>query len=74
MKMNNPRNIRGVISYKRSFNDLNDTHLEAARAIGINPIEDREAAEHMKRSLSLVETCDNYKLDSLTHSIPYLDT
>ena len=72
MKMNNPRNIRGVISYKRSFNDLNDTHLEAARAIGINPIEDREAAEHMKRSLSLVETCDNYKLDSLTHSIPYL--
>ena len=24
MKMNNPRNIRGVISYKRSFGDLND--------------------------------------------------
>lgn len=72
MKMNNPRNIRGVVSYKRSFNDLNDEHLAAARAIGINPIEDREAAEYMKRSLSLVETCDNYKLDSLTHSIPYL--
>ena len=25
MKMNTPRNIRGVISYKRSFGDLNDT-------------------------------------------------
>ncbi len=73
MKMNNPRNVRGVVSYKRSFNDLNDDHLAAARAIGISrPIEDREAATHMKRTLKLVETCDNYKLDSLTHSIPYL--
>ena len=27
MKMNEPRNIRGVVSYKRSFNDLNDAHL-----------------------------------------------
>lgn len=51
---------------------MNDTHLAAARAIGIHPIEDREAAAHMTRSLSLVETCENYKLDSLTHSIPYL--
>ena len=55
MKMNNPRNVRGVVSYKRSFNDMNNDHLAAARAIGINPIEDREAAEYMKRSLKLVE-------------------
>ena len=72
MKMNHPRNIRGVVSYKRAFNDLNDTHLKAAQAIGIAPIADREAAEHMTRKLSLVETCELYKLDSLTHSIPYL--
>ena len=72
MKMNEPRNIHGVVSYKRSFNDLNDTHLAAARAIGINPIENREAAEMMTRSLTLVKTCDTYRLDSLTHSIPYL--
>lgn len=72
MKMNNPRNIRGVVSYKRAFNDLNDTHLEAARAIGVKPVADREAAKQMVRKLDLVETCDNYKLDSLTHSIPYL--
>ena len=26
MKMNEPHNIKGVISYKRSFGDLNDTH------------------------------------------------
>lgn len=72
MKMNEPRNIRGVVSYKRSFNDLNDTHLAAARAIGINPIDNREAAEMMTRSLELVATCETYRLDSLTHSIPYL--
>ena len=24
IKLNNPRNIRGVVSYKRSFGDLND--------------------------------------------------
>ena len=72
MKMNNPHNIRGVVSYKRNFNDLNDTHLAAAQAIGVKPIANREAAEHMKRKLKLVETCDYYKLDSLTHSIPYL--
>lgn len=72
MKMNEPRNIHGVVSYKRSFNDLNDTHLAAARAIGVNPIENRDAAEMMTRSLTLVKTCDTYRLDSLTHSIPYL--
>ena len=33
MKMNEPRNIKGVISYKRSFGDLNDTHLSAANAM-----------------------------------------
>lgn len=72
MKMNNPRNIRGVVSYKRAFNDLNDTHLKAAQAIGIRPIADREAAEQMTRKLDLVETCDYYTLDPLTHSIPFL--
>ena len=72
MKMNNPRNIRGVVSYKRAFNDLNDTHLKTAQAIGIRPIADREAAEQMTRKLDLVETCDYYTLDPLTHSIPFL--
>lgn len=72
MKMNEPRNIRGVVSYKRSFNDLNDTHLAAAKALGINPIENREEAGRMTRSLKMVNTCATYRVDSLTHSIPYL--
>ena len=33
-------NIRGVVSYKRSFPDLNDAHLEVAKKIGISPLAD----------------------------------
>ena len=43
LKLNEPRNIRGVVSYKRSFPDLNDAHLEVAKKIGIHPLADREA-------------------------------
>lgn len=32
LKLNEPRNIRGVVSYKRSFPDLNDKHLAVAQA------------------------------------------
>lgn len=31
LKLNKPHNIRGVVSYKRSFPDLNDAHLEVAK-------------------------------------------
>lgn len=41
IKLNNPHNIRGVISYKRSFNDLNDVQLATAKRIGIRPISSR---------------------------------
>ena len=72
MKMNNPRNIRGVISYKRSFGDLNDVQLATAKKIGIRPISTREEAEEMKDRLIEIAACERYGLDSLTHSIPYL--
>mgnify|MGYP006994083475 CR=1 FL=1 len=29
LKLNEPRNIRGVVSYKRSFPDLNDKQMKA---------------------------------------------
>lgn len=72
LKLNEPRNIRGVISYKRSFGDLNEKHLNIAQAIGIGAIASREDAEHMKGTLRHIETNDLYMVDSLTHSIPYL--
>ncbi|MBQ8890009.1 MAG: hypothetical protein IJY59_11105 [Bacteroidaceae bacterium] len=72
MKMNNPRNIKGVISYKRSFGDLNDTHLAAARKIGVSPLQNREAAEKLGNKVVEIKSGDLYQVDSLTHSIPFL--
>lgn len=72
MKMNEPRNIKGVVSYKRTFGDLNDTHLSVAKKIGIRPLASRAEAEKMKDELVEILSCEYYTVDSLTHSIPYL--
>lgn len=72
LRLNEPRNIRGVVSYKRSFPDLNDKHLEVAKAVGIRPLEDREEAESMKEKLTHITDNEFYVVDSLAHSIPYL--
>jgi len=72
MKLNNPRNIKGVISYKRTFGDMNNLHLSTAGSIGISPISCREEAEKMKSKLTPISTNEYYTVDSLTHSIPYL--
>lgn len=72
LKLNEPRNIKGVISYRRTFGDLNEAHLNVAQTIGITPIASRKEAEHMKEKLQHIETNDLYVVDSLTHSIPYL--
>lgn len=72
MKMNEPRNIKGVISYKRSFGDLNKAHLAVAQRIGIRPIRSRSQAEELEGKLVPIAPCERYDMDSLTHSIPYL--
>lgn len=72
LKLNNPRNIRGVVSYRRSFGDLNEKHLNIAQAIGIRPLANRAEAEHMTERLTNIVSCDRYAVDSLTHSIPFL--
>lgn len=72
LKLNKPHNIRGVVSYKRSFPDLNDAHLKVAKKIGISPLADREEAEAMKEKLTHITDNEFYAVDSLTHSIPYL--
>ncbi len=72
MKMNNPHNIRGVISYKRSFNDLNNVQLVAAKKNGIRPLASREEAVELGDRLIEIKECEWYDVDSLTHSIPFL--
>ena len=47
LKLNEPRNIRGVVSYKRSFPDLNDKHLKVAKAV-ILPLRCRYAFLHRR--------------------------
>lgn len=72
LKLNEPRNIKGVVSYKRSFGDLNDVHLKVAQSTGIRPLASRKEAERMKEKLVHITNNERYTVDSLTHSIPYL--
>nr|WP_239058196.1 DUF5715 family protein [Bacteroides sp. 214] len=72
MKMNEPRNIRGVVSYARTFGDKNDLHLTAARSIGVAAVASRDKAEQMKKKLTCIGESKFYSVDSLTHSIPFL--
>ena len=72
LKLNEPRNIKGVISYKRTFGDLPDKHLSVAQTLGIRPLADREDAESLKKKLTHITSNELYAVDSLTYSIPYL--
>lgn len=69
------------ISYfnrRRAFNDMNDTHLAAAKQIGIKPLASRAGIHKASRKLYLI--CSNmgfigpepYVVDRLTHSTPFL--
>ena len=68
LRLNEPRNIRGVVSYKRSFPDLNDKHLEVAKAVGIRPLEDREEAESMKEKLTHITPSPTSSLVQVRYS------
>lgn len=67
-----PRKIKGVVSYSRTFNDLNEKHLIAARKWGVKPIQSREEADEHTHDLALIESNELYEVDRLTHSIPFL--
>ena len=59
-------------SYNRDFNDLNTVQLAEAKKIGITPITSTKEAGKAKRKMKKIETNDNYEVEKLTHSIPYL--
>ena len=60
----------------RVFNDLNDTHLAAASAIGIAPLASREGMNSATRKLYLIGGPNRFEepfvVDELTHSSPFL--
>ena len=57
--------------YDTIFNDLNDVQLEAARKNGLKDAIREEEAEG-NRKLRKIETNRYYRIDELTHSIPYV--
>ena len=68
---NHPVHIWDV-NFAKEFNDLNEVQLAVAQAVGVPPVEDRDAAEHMKKRLVEIVDNDLYSVDELTHSIPFL--
>lgn len=62
-----------TFDYKSKFNDLQAKQFEAASSIGLSrPPENRSDAASMRRQLVEIKTNDNYIVDSLTHSVPFL--
>jgi hypothetical protein len=65
-------NRRRQVQLSRDFNDVNDTHLVAARRLGIRPQPNREALQALQNKLVQLEDTRFYKLDPMTQSVPYL--
>ena len=62
-----------TFSYKHKFNDLQSKQIQAAQSIGLpRPPRDRNDAAAMRKHLTLITTNDNYVVEELTHSVPYL--
>lgn len=60
----------------REFNDMNDTHLKAAKKIGINPLDSKEKVLDASKKLYMIggplRFSEPYVVDKLTHSSPFL--
>ena len=62
-----------TFDYKLKFNDLQLKQHKVASAIGLpHPPKNRADAASMRKRLVEIKTNENYIVDSLTHSVPYL--
>lgn len=59
-------------SRSETFNDSNHVQLVAAEAVGIVPITDMKSAWNLSKPLELIASCEEYYLEELTHSYPFL--
>lgn len=59
-------------NHHREFNDSNYLHLAAARAIGIQPIEEIGGLLADERYTLRLNSSPEYFIDTLRHSLPYL--
>ena len=60
----------------REFNDMNETHLKAAKKIGITPLDSKEDVLEASKKLYMIggplRFGEPYVVDKLTHSSPFL--
>lgn len=62
-----------TINYRTHFNHLNSTHIAAAKAKGLSaPPKNEAEVEKMRGKLVKIRSTKNYKVDDLSHSLPYL--
>lgn len=59
-------------NYQRTFNDMNDKHLRAARTWGIKPVTSEEDLQVQSGKLEKIKSCRWYVVEELTHSLPLL--
>lgn len=64
--------INSVGPLRKAFNDSNYIHIEAARALGIEPIETDADILRLRRPVVKVASCRDFFVDELSHSYPYL--
>lgn len=63
---------KNIGRYDEIFNDSNYIQYAAAERLGIDPIYTLFDAYNTRRPLVKIESGDNYFVDNLTHSMPYL--
>lgn len=54
------------------FKDVNDTQIVAAQQFGIVPLSTRAGVDRIASQLIKIESSRAFRVDSLTHSVPYL--
>lgn len=64
--------LRPIGHLRQLFNDSNHVQLEAARALGITPISSASDVWHLSRPLVPVASCEEFYVEPLRHSYPYL--
>lgn len=72
-----PKTIKMKVNYLGKsmgtvFNDSNHVHRAAAEKIGIKPLTDTRSHWNMGRDIVKITTCEEYYIDRLTFSRPYL--
>lgn len=54
------------------YDDYNDVQLQYAEKYGITPLANRDTDFTKIPKLEKIESCDNYRVEYLSHSVPYL--